>query len=237
MRKTITTILSEAKSRFEGYTALLDFRYANLCVEADGRALLSTTITIDSSEFNIEKVAWVNNPQKDQFAVYPMDQANILEIAEGIKMAHPEFKAEIKDWDDYPEQARVAGQDYRYLLFSMPEINKDRHDLLLDGVKILHDQWDVTCQQEKAEAMAKAVETMVGQNKDVIDKVKNQIEDFYTTCHERGEGLTADKKKEIEEGYQRYLERETQRNADREARGENAGYSMKMGQDPEEDDF
>ncbi len=237
MRRTITNTLSEAKGRFEAYVALLDFRYANLCVEADARALLSTIVRVDQNEFNIEKVAWINNPQKDQFAVYPKEQGIIQDIGKAVMEAHPEFSLDAKDWDTFPEEARVVGEEYKYLLFTMPEVNKDRRDLLLDGVKVLHEQWKVKNETVREESLVKLTDCMKGQDADTIDKVKDQLDDYYKTCRDRGEALTEQKKKEIEEGYERYQKRETQRDADQKARGESAGFSMKMGQEPEEDDF
>ncbi len=239
MRKIITSTLSEAKGKFEAYTALLDFRYSNLCVEADARALLSVTVQIDDTQSNIEKVAWINNPEKDQFAVYPMDQYDLLQIGAGIQLSHPEFKMEIKDWENYPEEMKQPGtvDEYKYLLFTMPEVNKDRYDALLNGVKVLHEQWNTKCDLVKASSTAKLMECMEGQSKEVIDKVKMQLEDYYKTCHDRGESVTEEKKKEIEEGYQRYLEREKEKQVADKAKGEDVASSMRMVQEPGEDVF
>ncbi len=239
MKKAITSTLSEAKGKFEGYTALLDFRYSNLCVEADARALLPVTVTIDGTESNIEKVAWINNPEKDQFAVYPMDQYDLLEIGAGIQLSHPEFKMEVKDWENFPEEMKTEGDvdEYKYLLFTMPEVNKDRRDFLLDGVKVLHEQWNMKMELVKTSSAAKLMEYMAGQHKEVIDKTKKQFEDYYKTCYDRGESITEAKKKEIEDGYQRYLEREKEKQVAEKAKGDNVASSMRMGQEPGDDEY
>ncbi len=237
MRKTISNTLSEAKGKFEAYTALLDFRYSNLCVESDARALLPATIELDESEVNIEKIAWVKLPDKEHIAVYPMNQDNVPEIGKGIMFVHPEFKMEIKEWENYPKAEKVEGEKYVYMLFTMPEVNKDRRDVLLDGVKVLHDQWDAKCKEVRTDSTTKLMACLDGQDKDTVDKLKDQLDDYYNTCHDRGESLTEDKKKEIEEGYQRYLQGQKDQEVADKAKGEDVGLSMKMGQEPGEDEF
>ncbi len=238
MRKSITNTLAEAKSKLNAYSALLSYRYANLCVKADARALLPVTVKIDAAELNIEKVALVSNPQEDQFAIYPKDQMNIPQIVQGVKQAHPEFKMEVKNWDDYPEQFKEdKDEEYKYILFTMPEINKSRRDLLNQGVDLLHDQWDAKCKAIKADCAARLTKYVASEGKEATDAVLEKLDDLYKTYHDYGEGETENKKKEIEDGYQRYLTNEAQEEATQKARGENAGSSMKMTQDDSEDDY
>ncbi len=240
MRKTISNTLSEAKGKFEAYTALLDFRYSNLCVDSDARALLSVTVEVDSSEMHIEKCSWVKLPDKDHIAVYPMNQDYVPDIGKGVMLAHPEFKMDIEEWESYPKAARVEGEKYVYLLFTMPEVNKDRRDLLLDGVKLLHDQWEAKCNLVRTDSSAKLMECLDGQEKETIDKIKDQLEDYYNTCHDKGESATEDKKKEIEEGYQRYLQNRKDQEVVDKAKGEEVGLRMKMGEESgelEEEEF
>lgn len=229
MRRTITKTLSEAKSKFNGYTALLDYRFANLCVEADGKALLSVTVKVDDDDQPLEDVALIGNSRKDQFAVYPKDQFDLPYIIKGVMTAHPEYQMEIKDWDDYPEQVKEEGEEYHYLLFTMPEVNKNRRDALLDGVTVLHDQWDVACKEVKAKGAAQLATTMIGQDKDTIDKVNKQLDELYDMYHSMGEKYTEDKKKEIEEGYQRYLKEQAEQSQASQTQNNNAGSSLKMG--------
>lgn len=237
MRRTITNILSEAKGKLNGYTALLDYRYANLCVEADGKALLSVSVSVDDAEQPLEDVAIIGNSRKDQFAIYPKNQFDLPYIIKGVMTAHPEYKLDIKDWDDYPEEVREEGEEYHYLLFTMPEVNKSRRDALLDGVNVLHEQWDTTCKEVKGESAARLASVMVGQDKDAIDKVKGQLDEMYDMYHSMGEKYTEDKKNEIEEGYQRYLKEQADQQLSAQAQNSNAGSSMKMGVADDDNDY
>ena len=236
MRKTITATLSEAKGKFNAYTALLQYRYSNLCVEADGNALLSVVVKIDYTEKNLEEVAIIGNPSVEKFAIFPKQQYDLPEIIKAVILAHPEFKMEIKDWENYPEDFKEEGEEYKYLEFTMPEVNKDRRDVLLDGVKVLHEQWDGKMQAVRGSCTARLTATLTGQDKNTIEKVTAQLDDLYDTYHGMGEKLMEDKKKEIEEGYQRYLKQQAEQQTTEKAQGQGAGSAMKMGEGEEEID-
>ncbi len=234
MRQTITKTLSEARSKLNAYTSLLNLRYANLCIEADAQALLPVTVKIDDNEQNIEDVALISNPQKDQFAIYPKDQLDIPDITKAIMQAHPEFKMEVKDWDDYPEQFKEEGEEFKYLLFTMPEVNKDRRDLLVNGVKVLHGQWEAKFQEVKTSSAARITACMAGEDEEVVKGVMEQLDNSCEICHKMGEGATDEKLKEIEEAYKKYLERQKELGVSQQANNEQSGLSMRMGQSDDE---
>ena len=66
--KDIQRLLSEAKSKMNGYVALMMLRYGNLCVKADAISLLSVTVKMNGQESNIEDLEGRMNEVEARFS-------------------------------------------------------------------------------------------------------------------------------------------------------------------------
>lgn len=232
MNRAILMEFQKMDKRMGAYVALLKLRYANLCVKADAVALLGVEVAIDGQNNNIEDVAKVKMEGDYQMHIYPEDEELLPNIAKGILAVHPEFKQEILD----PEEDDVDESSNPYLIqhtlmLTMPDVDDERYDLLTNGIKGLRDQcqakldalypeyWNrvsSAVEQEEPAKKEKSVKTFEDRRKLYNDQVK----EMYET-----------KLKEIEEGHQRWLASQQEKEASVAAAGKQAGMSMKMGGD------
>ena len=229
MNKEIQKLLGEAKSKMNGYVALLSFRYSNLCVKADPVALLPVLVIIDGEEKNIEEVAEVSIPKDDVLAVMPKDSELLFDIGKGVKKAHPEFKM------DLVRKEGCDDEDDKYLTFTMPEVNKDRHDVLEEGVDGLHDQCKARVNLVLDQYGVKIAKYMAGADAESIDYVKDQLKGLHKFFDDLMEKLTKGKKQEIEDAYQLYLAEQQQK--EQEAQEQDAAHGSGMGMSMKIDDL
>ena len=229
MNKEIQRLLGEAKNKMNGYVALLSFRYSNLCVKADPVALLPVLVIIDGEEKNIEEVAEVSIPKDDVLAVVPKDSELLFDIGKGVKKAHPEFKM------DLVQKEGSDDEDDKYLTFTMPKVDKDRHDLLEEGVDGLHDQCKARVDLVLEQYGVKIAKAMEGADIESIDYIKNQLQELHKFFDDLMEKLTEGKKQEIEDAYQLYLAEQQQK--EQEAQEQDAAHGSGMGMSMKIDDL
>lgn len=215
MRKSTAITLGELESKLSGYVGLLQFRYSNLCVEADPVSLMPVTVEYDGDSFDIEKVADVAIPRDDQLQVYPKDPLLLLTIGKAIAEYHPEFKQEIvedKDEDESStsnEDKNENKDENKSLLLTMPEVNKDRRDVLMDGVKVLYEQLKPTLDTNIQVYTQRVVTELAGASVSEIDEAKESIEEIKKQHFELAKTYREKKEKQIEDAYQRYLEKKS----------------------------
>lgn len=234
MKKAIEILIGEMESKLGGYAALLNYRFMNLCVKAEPAALLPVVVISNDGEvLNLEKVARARLATKYQYEVVPMYSDLLEPICKGMLNAHPEFKQEVITPDDdqriYPNQ-----EDEKHILLTVPEVNQDRHDTLMDAVKLLYDQCKVEVDKVNAAYSAKLAAKVAELSKAEIDEAKEKMEKSQEMYSKMCEDYLTAKKKEIEEAYQKYLteNKAKQDEADERAaaRGENAGQQYRINQ-------
>lgn len=231
MKKSIAILLDEAKNKMSAFVALANYRYMNLCVEAEPAALLCIKVEHDGTSYDLEEVVNVSTPQKDQFALYPRESSPTLnyDICKGIKTVHPEFDVEVKDME---EDESDSEEEQKYILLTMPKVNKDRHDFINNGVDTLQK----ACQgkldfifQEYSQKIALKLALKYPQE---LDEAKDNLQSLHDEHKKMLETYSENKKKEVDEAYQRYLEEQEQKdNAQQEkddAQGTDKKFSMKM---------
>lgn len=203
MRKNIESLIDEMKSKMSGYAVLLHYRFMNLCVKAEPVSLLSLTIVSDEGEeFDIEGVASASLANDYQFEIYPHDSKMVFNICKAIKETHPEFEIDIRTDNNHEES---EPEDNQVIICTMPEVNKDRHDALMEGVGLLYDQCKAKLDANHTAYKAKVSAKLVGSSDVEIKEAEDKLEEVYKmhddTCLQYKEA----KEKEIEEAYQRYL--------------------------------
>lgn len=208
-----------------GYIGLLSFRYMNLCVKAEIVSLLPVTVFIDGQETNIEEVANVNMPNEYQLGVYPKEPDQLPDIIAAIYEAHPEFKMEKKSTGDTEDESS------QFVLYTMPEVDKDRHDLLMDAVKSLYDECRVRLKTIYGEYQARFAELLVKVSPKEAEDAKKALDDLNDKCHDMVIDLLNKKQDEIEEAYQRYLEEK-----ERQKLGEINNFDYSQGMRLEQDE-
>lgn len=202
---SIQQLMGEAKGKMNGYVALLMLRYGNLCVKADATSLLSATIRVKGQDQNIEQVADVGILQEDVLAVVPKESDIIQDIGKGIMKAHPEFKMDIVKVENCKDE------NDKYLTFTMPEVDKARHDLLMEGVDTLNSQCTTKLNAIYSLYTARITEKMINMDPETIKKVTDMLKEIFDFYNDTCKTQTDNKKKEVEDAYQKYL-------ADKEAK-------------------
>ena len=235
MKKSIETLIGEMKTKMSGYAVLLQYRYMNLCVKAEPAALLSiSVINEEGEEADLESVASACLANEYQFEIYPNDSKMVFAISKGIKEAHPEFKIDVKSDGSSEDSEDDQGQ---YLVCTMPEVNKDRHDNLIDGVGMLYDQCKAKLDANHTVYKTRLTTKLVGFPEEEVKEAEDMLEEIYQKHDEICLQFKTAKLKEIEEAYQRYLAEQTamQTEADEKAaaRGENAGQAFNINQEDE----
>lgn len=252
MRKSIAMLLGEVKGKMSGYVALTNYRYMNLCVNAEPASLLCVNVELDDTTYNMEEVAAVAKPKDDQFAILPKDSSKelFLAISKGIMASHPEFKQEVKDLDEDEESGDNEGNGIsnimnsddmsnKYILLTMPEINDDRHDIIIDGVDSLQKECLAKLDAVMQEYTQKFAIKLKGADVKEGDEAKDALQGLYDQHKELLEEYSNNKKEEVEKAYQCYLEEqdanENERQEEAAARNEEATQSMRMGLDDDDE--
>lgn len=207
-----------------GYIGLLSFRYMNLCVKAEIASLLPVIVFIDGQETNIEDVANVNMPNEFQLGVFPKEPSQLPDIIAAIYEAHPEFKMEKKSTGDTEDESS------QFVLYTMPEVDKDRYDLLMDAVKSLYDECRARLKAIYSEYQARFVELLVKVSPQEAEEAKKALDDLNDKCHDMVIDLLNKKQDEIEEAYLRYLEEKEQQKLG-EVNNFDYSQGMRLGQD------
>lgn len=226
-------LIRELESKLGGYAALLNYRYLNLCVKAEPVALLPVVIEDkDGDTQHIEDVARTMLINQYQFEVIPMDQDMVFNICKGFLTHHPEFKQEVVvSAEDHKLYQDIENE--KHIILTVPEVNEDRHDFLLDSVKALYDQCKVQMDKTNAVYTAKLAAKVVGQPEEVVEESKSKLEESQQMYSQMIDKYLAAKQKEIEDAYQHYLNEQTAKKAEADetaaARGEHAGRQMRIG--------
>lgn len=194
----VTSAINGLKEKLNGYVVLLKYRYTNLCVKAELGSLLPATVIADK-EYNLEDVAQVAIPNDYQLAIYPKLRDYLQSIIDGIFDVHPEFKLEIKQIEksDDPRD--------KHLLYTMPEVDKERHDLLVNLTKVFYEECNAEIDKQLAMHTAGLPELTGKMSVEDIEEIKDELSSINEEFHDKTKELKQGKIIEIEEAYQRYL--------------------------------
>lgn len=199
MDNYIIAEINEFSQKENGYLALFCVRLGNFCVKADPQAMLSATIHLESAEYNFEDVADATRPNDYTFDVTPKNENNLSAIIQGVAEVHPEFKVsvKIKEYDE--------GFEERHIIYTMPEVNKERRDLLNEVCKTFHKECVAKLDWAYGKRLADTAQLLARLSVQEADNVKKVFEKTYHDAKENADKLLNAKLQEIEEGYQRYL--------------------------------
>ena len=192
----ITAAVKELKEKLNAYLSLLSYRYANLCVKAELGALLPVTVMAER-DYNLEDVAKVATPDDFRFEIYPNVPDHLQAIIAAILEVHPEFKMELVR-EDY-------GNHNQHIVYTMPEVDKDRRKLLNDTAKVFYEECkaeiDAACAVYMTELPELEGRLSVEDFTEVTRVLKRTREETLQTCDE----LYQKKLGEIDEAHQHYL--------------------------------
>ena len=225
LRKSIEVLLGEMDGKLSGYAAMLNYRYMNLCVEAEAAALVPITITdIEGNVYNIEEVADCMQPNQFAFEIVPRRMPMLPFIQKGIAETHPEFKQEViipKDEDRFFMSGTVDYDSERHILCTMPEVDDERYKLLTETVKALYDECMVEVDKIKTKYTQMLADKSKDLPKDEADEAKTEQEKLMNQYSEICKTYRDNKEKEIEEAHNNWVADEAEKHLKqmREQRG------------------
>ena len=208
-----------------GYAAMLNYRYMNLCVEAEAAALVPITITdIEGNVYNIEEVADCMQPNQFAFEIVPRRMPMLPFIQKGIAETHPEFKQEViipKDEDRFFMSGTVDYDSERHILCTMPEVDDERYKLLTETVKALYDECMVEVDKIKTKYTQMLADKSKDLPKDEADEAKTEQEKLMNQYSEICKTYRDNKEKEIEDAHNNWVADEAEKHLKqmREKRG------------------
>lgn len=198
MNIIILATIKEAEAKMSAYNALLSYRFMNLCVKAEAASLLPVTVYSELGSQNLEDAAFVNQPNEYQLGVFPKNEMFLKNIMEGIKDVHPEFKLEVQTIKN------SDNQEMHYLLYTMPDVDKDRRDLLQETTKVFYEDCKLNIEKVYGQYTLSLAKSLKDVPED-LDEAKKELDKACDGQKEAIAKLLDDKQNEIEEAYQRYL--------------------------------
>lgn len=207
MNNYIAFEISEFQKKLNGYNMLFNYRMSNLCVKVEPTALMPVTVILANAEYNLEEVADIIKVDDFSIDVYPKNQNNLRQVIDGIFDVHPEFKMELKT----DKAETEGGEDKHHAFYTMPEVNKERRDLLNDLTKTFHKECQLNLDATYAELQVRLMEPYTKMSPAEIDEARQGFENIFNKAKEMCDKLLQLKLNEIEEGYQRYFEGENDR--------------------------
>lgn len=198
MNDYIAVEISDFSQKENGYLTLFYIRLGILNVKADPQSMLPVTVTLGDTEYNFEDVADATKPDDYTFDVTPKNDNNTMAIVKGVFEMHPEFKVKVM----YKEFA--DGSKKRHIVYTMPDVDKDRRDLLKETSNIFYNECLVKLEAAYTKRLADTVQLFL-KVPDEADDAKKTFKKIYEVTKDNAEKLLNLKLDEIEEGYQRYL--------------------------------
>lgn len=226
MNSYIGIELSEFQKKMNGYVMLFGYRLSNLCVKAEPTAMLPVTVETGTMEFNLEEVADAVKPDDYTFYIYPKNQENLQAIIDGVFDIHPEFKMELAT------EKRANDVEIRYIIYTMPYVDKDRRDLLNNLTKTFHKECMAKLEVCNAKELNNMADWASRLNPEDIDEGKERLKNIYDDAKEQVDKMLEAKLREIEEAYQRYLTGDNIPSGNSNNEGES---DMEVAKDPEID--
>lgn len=233
MRITVYKLLQEAQQKMNGYAVYMNYQFMHFGVKAEPAALLSVEVEVGGERMNLEDVADVAIPQDDQFALIPKEQDFLFDICKAVAQAHPDYKIGQKSINEEEEDS-LDGEEDRYVLCTMPEVNDDRHDVGMNYVKAIYEEMTAKIDTTHAAYGAEIIKQLASAKPEEIDEAKEEFQKIYDQMKDICKSYREEKEKQIEEAYQDYLKKKAeaeQAESERQAaRGEDKSSKLDLSQ-------
>ncbi len=209
MRITVYKLLQEAQQKMNGYAVYMNYQFMHFGVKAEPAALLSVEVEVGGERMNLEDVADVAIPQDDQFALIPKEQDFLFDICKAVAQAHPDYKIGQKSINGEEEDS-LDGEEDRYVLCTMPEVNDDRHDVGMNYVKAIYEEMTAKIDTTHAAYGAEIIKQLASAKPEEIDEAKEELQKIYDQMKDICKSYREEKEKQIEEAYQDYLKKKAE---------------------------
>ena len=218
--------LKEFTDKARGYNMMFNYRMMNLCVKAEPGALVPVTVFIGGRSYNLEEVAEIRKPDDFVFEVRANNSDYLQNVIQGIFDMHPEFVLEMKTEKD------IEGKEMSYAQYTMPEVDKDRCDLLTETTKTFYSECVASIDAVYGLKTAKLAEVAEKAPAGEAEEAKNSLDEYYHTAKDEAEKMRDLKIDEISEAYLHYLEKQDDK-AHEDASNFDYSQGFKLQQDSE----
>ena len=199
------TQLKDFTEKARGYNMMFNYRMMNLCVKAEPGALVPVIVTVGGKDYNLEEVAQIRRPDDYVFEIRANNGDYLQNIIDGIMDVHPEFVFEMKTEKD------IEDKDVNYAQYTMPEVDKERYDLLSETTKAFYNECLVSIDAVYAQKEAKLAEVAVHAPAEDVQQIKDELDEYYNNAKDEAQKMRDMKLQEIEEAYLHYQEKEQDR--------------------------
>ena len=197
--------LKDFTEKARGYNMMFNYRMMNLCVKAEPGALVPVIVTVGGKDYNLEEVAQIRRPDDYVFEIRANNGDYLQNIIDGIMDVHPEFVFEMKTEKD------IEDKDVNYAQYTMPEVDKDRYDLLSETTKAFYNECLVSIDAVYAQKEAKLAEVAIHAPAEDVQQIKDELDEYYNNAKDEAQKMRDMKLQEIEEAYLHYQEKEQDR--------------------------
>lgn len=197
--------LKDFTEKARGYNMMFNYRMMNLCVKAEPGALVPVIVTVGGKDYNLEEVAQIRRPDDYVFEIRANNSDYLQNIIDGIMDVHPEFVFEMKTEKD------IEDKDVNYAQYTMPEVDKDRYDLLSETTKAFYNECLVSIDAVYAQKEAKLAEVAIHAPAEDVQQIKDELDEYYNNAKDEAQKMRDMKLQEIEEAYLHYQEKEQDR--------------------------
>lgn len=232
MNVKVDQIKMSMRGKLMPYSAMLDYRYKNLCVKTSTEALLPVEVKFGEKELPLEDVAKAGIIDDEHFMIAPTNIGYVTAVCQAFIETHPQLKQELFDPVENPyisqasrEKIRNQKQIFReqmneelilpqVLILTTPEVDDDSKDALNNTVDVLKKQCEVLYKKEYTRFKTELQAALVKSSPDEINSANKELDDEYNKLWQDVEKYTMEECQAIEEANQRYHERKMQRESE-----------------------
>ena len=209
MKRSIVNEFEILSDKLWNQNAVFSFQLKNLCVKADPVSLLDMKVLINGEFQELEKCTTIGRKDEFTFAIAPHYGEDMPALMRAIFKAHPEFKQEISKMTVKTKDLKGNSKDQEvpYILVTMPEVNDDRYDLLIDGVNLCYDKCKALMEAAVAKSEAKFAQLLIGEGDDARDELKDSIDLLKDEWFKKRDQTRDEKLQEIEDAYKKWLKK------------------------------
>lgn len=199
MERNVQVLIDYNVTRMLKAITITAMKYTNLCVKAEPMSLMAVVVDTPSGKQKIERCVDVSIPEWNQLLLFMKRPDYMAMVLQAVRQIHPEFKVEKKK--AYAYHGQLDPEDV--LLYTMPAVDKNRRDVLNQGVDLLKKQTNAKIDRIKAECTVQLTQKVADPDKkkealDFLDEKTQELKDQF-------DQVTANKLKEIEDAYEKYI--------------------------------
>ncbi len=187
----------QLQEKLQGYIGMMFIGYANLCVKVEPVSLLTISVDVEGDLKKLEDVATIGQKDEYQLMIIPHLDEDLPAVGQGIFNAHPEFKQEQEKMEvEMPDGKK---RQTPYILVTMPEVDKNRRDVLKQAADALYNDTKVKMDTAIAQTDAKIAAMSADEKPEDVDNIKASLKEKKEMWEKHRDKMHDDKLREIED--------------------------------------